>query len=165
MNRYQKIWISCVSIFLLTIFGLLTWASFTTDNNENINRTLLSADTTNVIGIMIAPYNPDWNINLTTELVILQNKRDINDLLVSLKSMREKHFDKGTAIKWNAYLTLIFDKAFRNNLKDQSQLVFHVYNSEAGLYIEKQNIMGYTTYSSDGLKSKLEELTDYKYPR
>jgi hypothetical protein len=165
MTRYQKIWLSFVSVFLFMVFGFLIQASFRSDDNATINRVLQSSDTTNVISIEIAPYNLDWNTNLTAEPVMLENKRDISDLLVSLRSLRKKHFTKGTAIKWNAYVVLIFDGGFKNNLKDQSQLVFHIYDSEEGLYAERQNVMGHTTYSSDDLKSKLEKLTNYQYPR
>src|SRR5690242_8065190 len=114
MTKYQKVWVTGASIFLLAFFGLLFWAANTTDENEVISQTIQSSDTTNVTSISIVPYNSNWPINLTANTLIIKNKQSINDLLSSLKHLTEKHFPRGTKTFWDTYLILSFDKRFKN---------------------------------------------------
>ena len=140
-------------------FGLLLQQT-----NSVINQTIQSSDTTNVTSISIVPFNSSWPINLTANTVIITNKRSIDDLLSSLKHLTEKHFPKGTKTYWHTYVVLHFDKSFKNKLKDKTKLTLHIYDSNEGLFAEMQNVMGYTTYTTEGLKAKLEKITDYHYP-
>lgn len=165
MTKYQKVWITGASIFLLVFFVLLFWAANTTDENEVISQTIQSSDTTNVTSISIVPFNSNWPINLTANTVIIKNKQSINDLLGSLKHLTEKHFPKGTKTFWDTYLILYFDKRFKNKLKDKTKLTLHIYDSKEGLFVEMQNVMGYTTYTCEGLKMKIEKIAKYHSPR
>lgn len=158
MTRYQKIWVTCAGIFLFIYFGLLIVAKFTTDSNENIDYAIKNADSTNVESIEIAPYNPDWNINLTDTVLLLTNKEEINNILGSLKNVTKKYFKKGTKINWYTYLSLNFSNEFYSKLRNRKKLTLCIYNSVDGLYLERLNVMGNQRYSSLDLKEKLERI-------
>lgn len=164
MTTYQKIFgILFVSI-LIIIISLLIWGVSTSDNNEIIDQTIRNSDTTNVKEILILPYNVDWNINLTLDSVICTEKKDIDELIKDLQNMSEKHCPKGIKSFWDCNLILKFNKTFNNNLKNKERLVFHIFDTEDGIFIEKLNVTGYKTYTSKNLKLKLEKLTDYHFP-
>jgi hypothetical protein len=165
MNKHQKVWTISASIFILICFGFLIWAVATTDRHEIIDQTIQSSDTTNVTSITIVPYNPNWIINLTEETLVVNDNHVINDFLVSFKRLSEKSYKKGTKTFWNAYLIVSYDKKVSSKLRDPTKLIFHVYNTEAGLFVDRQNVMGNRHYSNNDLKDKLEKITGYSFSK
>ena len=161
MIKHQKVWTISASIFILICFGLLIWAVATTDTHEIIDQTIQSSDTTNVTSIAIVPYNPNRIINLTEETLVINDKHAISDFLASFKRLSEKSYKKGTKTFWNAYLIVNYDKKVYSKLRDPTKLIFHAYNTEAGLYVDRQNVMGNRHYSNNDLKDKLEKTTGY----
>ena len=59
---------------------------------------------------------------------------------------------------------LNFDKSYSPKLENKEKLIFSVFDTEEGLFIEMTNTMGYTTYACQELKPLLEKLTNYQKP-
>lgn len=164
MTAYQKTIGTIFILLALVIFGLLIWAVSTSNNKEDIDKALDNSDTTNVVSILITPYNLDWPVNLTLDTVYCEEKTKINDLIQSLQNMTVKPEPKWAKDIWKCKLIVHYDRSFNTGLKENNKLTFHITNSEAGLFIVKTNVTGHTTYISEDLKLKLEKLTDYHTP-
>ncbi len=88
----------------------------------------------------------------------------MNDIVLALKTLKEKHLTKGAKRFWESTLIINLDKSITANLKNNEELTFRVIDTEEGLFIEMTNTMGYKTYACEQLILLLETLTNYQKP-
>jgi len=164
MSNYQKIWGTVFVIMIIVFFGLLIFDGTTSENSESILKTLNNPNTKRVSDIIIAPENPEWNINLTVDTLRVKDENKVNDIILKLKKLTEKNLTKGAKTFWESTLIINFDKSYDAKLKDKKKLTFKVFDTDEGLFIEFTNTMGYKTYSCQELKPLLESLANYQKP-
>ncbi len=164
MTTYQRTFGTIFILLFIVISSLLIWTVSTSENKEDIDNVLHNSDTTNVVSILITPFNLDWPVNLTLDTVCCKEKNNINDLIQSLQKMTIKPRPKWAKDIWECKLIIQYDKSYSNGLNEKVKLTFQIADSEAGLFITETNVTGNTTYTSDDLKSKLEKLANYQSP-
>ena len=162
MTRYQKIWGTAFVTVAVLIFGLLIYSGTTSENRVNILRIINDLDTTKVRNITIAPSNADWEINLSVDTLVVCDNNVIADIIRGLNGLTEKPLTKGAKRFWESYLIISFDQSYNANSKDKNKVVFKVYDTDEGLFLEMTNTMGYQTYSCQQLKVVLERLANYQ---
>ena len=103
MTSYQKTWATVMTIFLISFFSLLIWAALTGDNDLTITQAIQNADTTNVTSIVIYPTYPA-NENLKRHAIIINDKKEIHNLLESIKTLTEKSCPRAYETFWDRTL-------------------------------------------------------------
>ena len=161
MNNYQKVWGTVFGVMLLGFFAVLIFAGTTSENRGSILQTINTINSKSVRNILIVPENPRWKINLTVDTLIVDERNKVDDILLTLQKLTQKHLTKGAKRFWECNLIIHFDKSYSANLKNKEKLTFKIFDTEEGLFIEMTNTMGYTTYACQELKPLLERLTNF----
>ena len=165
MSNYQKIWCTFAGLFMFWFFSTLIYNGATTDYHDSVLKAISTLDRKNVKNILITPKNPEWRINLTVDTLVVNDEANINNIILALKSLKEKPLKKGERILWQSYLIINLEKSNTIKLKNNKNLIFEVFDTEKGLFIKIMNAMGLSTYyGCEQLKPLLEKLAFYQYP-
>ncbi len=145
-----------IVVFLMIFFGLLIYASLTSDSVNEIKTELTQLDAEEVNSVIIEPVNLDWNINLTLEPIVVTDNAHITQLVNVLNQIDSDYPGRPLNNGWEAFLKI--------ELAEGKIRKFKVIESFEGVALLFTNTMGHPKYLMNELEPLLEELAENNEP-
>jgi hypothetical protein len=128
-----------ITLLICVILGLLVYSYVSYPSWQEVMEAMEVADPADA-KIRIRPYNPDWDINLTTRSFWLEEfeRTFFLDLVTSIQEQGHRN-----------NLKRIWETRVDVYLPGQEPIYFVFYNTPSGLFCRIEGVQGYHTFSCD----------------